>query len=89
MALTPEAINRLVCTRDTGCALCELRPGLLYITPLNASVQKDKKFFSLGSVTFQFINMKVSECNRNKFAFPFQRTVASSTRIITEKYQFL
>jgi len=81
VALTPEAINRLVCTRDTGRALCELGPGLLYITPLNVSVQKDKNFFSLGSVTFQFINVGVSECNRNNFVFPSQRIAASNTEV--------
>lgn len=81
VALTPEAINRLVCTGDTGCTLCELGPGLLYITPLNVSVQKDKNLFSLGSVTFQFIDVEVSECNRNKFVFPSQRIAASITRI--------
>ena len=52
VALTLEAIIRLVCTRDTGCALFELGSGLLYITPLNVGVQKDKNFFSLCSVTF-------------------------------------
>ena len=52
VALTLEAINRLISTRDTECGLCELGPGLLYITPLNVGVKKDKNFFSLGSVTF-------------------------------------
>ena len=81
VALIPEVINRLVCTRDTGCAFCELGQGLLYITPLNVSVQKDKNFFRLRSVTSQFINVEVSECNRNKFVFPSQRIAASNTRI--------
>ena len=82
VALTTAAINRLVCKRETGCALCELAPGFLYITTLNVAVQTDKNFIILGSVTFKFITVEVSvRMHRCKFLRQSQRTAESNTRI--------